>query len=145
LSALGHALKWAVSRSLRRVADAQRHMGNAYSNPQEHRAAVANYTRAIVLDPAYAYCYFSRGVLRWRELGEYEEAIRDFSTVLELRPDWADALFNRALAYKMSMRYEQAIADFEQYLEQGTDEFWLEATRRQLDELADTVAAGGEP
>jgi len=145
LSALGHALNWAVSRSLRRVADAQRHMGNAYSNRQEHRAAVANYTRAIVLDPTYAYCYFSRGVLRWRELGEYEEAIRDFSTVLELKPDWADALFNRALAFKMSTQFEKAVADFERYLEQGTDEFWLEATRRQLDELADLVAAGGEP
>jgi len=144
LSALRHALNWAVSRSLRRVADAQRHMGNAYSNRQEHRAAVANYTRAIVLDPAYAYCYFSRGVLRWRELGEYEEAISDFSMVLELEPDWADALFNRALAYKMSKRNENAVADFEQYLEKGTDEFWLEATRRQLDELADLAAAGGE-
>ena len=119
-------------------------MGNAYSNRQEHRAAVANYTRALVLDPAYAYCYFSRGVLRWRELGEHEAAISDFSTVLELEPDWADALFNRALAYKMSMRNEKAIADFEQYLEKGTDEFWLEATRRQLDELADMVTAGGE-
>jgi hypothetical protein len=43
------------------------------------------------------------------------------------------------------MHYEQAIADFEQFLEQGTDEFWLEATRNQLDELGETVAAGGEP
>lgn len=119
-------------------------MGNAYSNRQEHRAAVGSYTRAIILDPAYTYCYFSRGVLRWRELGEYEEAIKDFSTVLELDSRWADALFNRALAFKMSMQYDRAIADFERYLQEGTDEFWLEATRRQLDELADVVADGGE-
>jgi tetratricopeptide (TPR) repeat protein len=144
LSALRHALNWAVSRFLRRLADAQRHMGNAYSNRQEHRAAVGSYTRAIILDPAYTYCYFSRGVLRWRELGEYEEAIEDFSTVLELDPDWADALFNRALAYKMSMQYDQAIADFERYLQEGADPFWLEATRRQLDELGEAVAERGE-
>lgn len=119
-------------------------MGNAYSNRQEHWAAVGNYTRAIILDPAYTYCYFSRGVLRWRELGEYEEAIKDFSTVLKLDPDWAEALFNRALAYKLGMQYDQAIADFERYLQEGADEFWLEATRRQLDELGEVVAERGE-
>jgi tetratricopeptide (TPR) repeat protein len=133
-----------VSRFLRRLADAQRHMGNAYSNRQEHQAAVRNYTRAVILDPVYTYCYFSRGVLRWRELGEYEKAIEDFGTVLELDPHWADALFNRALAYKMSMQYEKAIADFERYLQEGTDAFWLDATRRQLNELADMLAERGE-
>ena len=116
-------------------------MGNVYSNRQEHRAAVGNYTRAIVLDPAYTYVYFSRGVLRWRELGEYEEAIEDLSRVLELDPGWAEAIFNRALAYKMNMQYEDAIADFERYLEEGSDQFWLESSQRQLDELGETMAA----
>ncbi len=143
MSALRHALNWAISRFLRRLADAHRHVGNANANLQEHRAAVGNYTRAIALDPAYTYAYFSRGVLRWRELGEYQAAIDDLSTVLELDPAWADALFNRALAHKMNMQYKEAIVDFERYLQEGTDEFWLDATRRQLDELADLVPASG--
>ena len=130
-----------MSRFLRRLADAHRHMGNAYGNRQEHRAAVGNYTRAIALDPAYTYAYYSRGVLRWRELGEYEAAIKDLSQVLELDPAWAEAIFNRALAYKMNMQYEDAIADFERYLEEGTDEFWLDSTRRQLAELVEMMAA----
>ena len=141
MSALQHAVNWAVSRFWRRWADARRHVGNAYYNLQEHRAAVGSYTRAIALDPAYTYAYFSRGVLRWRELGEYEAAISDFTTVLELDPAWAEALFNRALAHKMGMHYDAAIADFQRYLEEGTDEFWLEATRRQLEELAELVTA----
>jgi lipoprotein NlpI len=61
--------------------------------------------------------------------------------VLELDPTWADALFNRALAHKMQMQYKEAIDDFQRYLREGTDEFWLEATRRQLDELADLPPA----
>ena len=130
-----------MSRFLRRLADAHRHMGNAYGNRQEHRAAVGNYTRAIALDPAYTYAYYSRGVLRWRELGEYEVAIKDLSQVLELDPAWAEAIFNRALAYKMNMQYEDAIADCERYLEEGTDEFWLDSTRRQLAELVEMMAA----
>ena len=130
-----------MSRFLRRLADAHRHMGNAYGNRQEHRAAVGNYTRAIALDPTYTYVYFSRGVLRWRELGEYEEAIEDLSRVLELDPGWAEAIFNRALAYKMNMQYEDAIVDFERYLEEGRDEFWLDSARRQLEELGEMMAA----
>ncbi len=119
-------------------------MGNAYSNTQEHRAAVRVYTRAIALDPAYTYAYFSRGVLRWRELGEYEGAIEDLSRVLELDPSWAEAYFNRALAYKMDLRYEEAVADLERYLEEGSDPFWLESARRQMHELGSIVASNRE-
>lgn len=137
MGALRHGLNWAVSRFLRRLADAHRHVGNANHNLQEHRAAVGNYTRAIALDPTYTYAYFSRGVLRWREFGEYDAAIEDLTTVLELDPAWAEALFNRALAHKMNLQFEAAIADFQRYLEEGTDEFWLDATRRQLEELAE--------
>ena len=142
MSAIRHASNWAISRFLRRLADAHRHMGNAYGNRQEHRAAVGNYTRAINLDPAYTYCYFSRGVLRWRELGEYEAAIEDLSRVIELDPTWAEACFNRALAYKMNMQYDRAIADFQRYLEEGSDQFWLDAARRQLEELGEITAVG---
>lgn len=116
-------------------------MGNAYGNRQEHCAAVGNYTRAIALDPAYTYAYFSRGVLRWRELGEYEDAIKDLSRVIELDPAWTEALFNRALSYRMNMQYQEAIADLKRYLEVGTDEYWLESTRRQLAELGELMAA----
>lgn len=118
-------------------------MGNAYGNRQEHSSAVGNYTRAIVLDPAYTYCYFSRGVLRWRELGEYGAAIKDLSRVLELDPTWAEACFNRGLAYKMTGQYEDAIADFERYLAEGRDPFWLDAARRQLEELGEMTATSG--
>jgi tetratricopeptide (TPR) repeat protein len=115
-------------------------MGNAYSNQQEYRAAVGNYTRASILDPSYTYVFFSRGVLRWRELGEYEGAIKDLTRVLELDPGWTEAIFNRALAYKMNLQYEDAIADFERYLKEGTDEFWLESTRRQVADLRELMA-----
>ena len=118
-------------------------MGNAYGNRQEYHAAVGNYTRAIILDPAYTYCYFSRGVLRWRELGEYESAIEDLSRVIELDATWAEAFFNRALAYKMNLQFEDAIADFERYLEEGSDPFWLDSTRRQLEELGQMAAQSG--
>jgi tetratricopeptide (TPR) repeat protein len=97
--------------------------------------AVSNYTHAISLDPAYAQARFSRGILLWREFGQHERAIRDLTRVLELDPKWTDAYFGRAMARKMIGEHEGAIQDLQQYLEQETDDFWLDAAQGQLDEL----------
>jgi tetratricopeptide (TPR) repeat protein len=126
---------WLWSRFYRRLADAHRHFGNIYGDQTEHWAAVENYTRATVLDPAYAQAYYSRGVLYWREIGNYYRAIQDLTRVLELVPSWAEAHFNRAMAYRLRNEPDKAIADFEHYLAQGQDTFWLESAQRQILEL----------
>ena len=135
MAAITYAWNWLLSRFLRRLADAHRHFGNDYRNRKEYLAAVANYTRAVHLDPSYADAFFSRGVLYWRELGQYEPAIRDLTRVLELDPSYTKAYLNRGLAHKMRQETDKAIADFERYLEEGQDDFWLETARRQLAEL----------
>lgn len=137
LGAVKHAWNWTLSRLHRRVADAHRHFGNMYGNQQEHWAAVEHYTRATIFDPAYAQAYYSRGVLYWREIGNYYRAVQDLTQVLELAPDWAEAYFNRGLAHKLRNEREKAIADFERYLVEGKDEYWLDSARRQLAEIRD--------
>jgi tetratricopeptide (TPR) repeat protein len=117
------------------VADAHRHFGNLKSNRRDYELAVTNYTHAASLDPAYTQVWFSRGVILWREFGDHKGAIRDLTRVIKLDPTWADAYFNRAMARKMLGEYEDAIQDIQQYLEQEPEDFWLEAARRQLDEL----------
>jgi tetratricopeptide (TPR) repeat protein len=139
MSLFERSWKWVLSRLLVRLADAHRHMGNQYANAQEHRAAVGNYTRAIVLDPTYSQALFSRGLIYWRELRNYDRAIEDLSRVLELDPGWAEAYFNRAIAYRMRGEPESAISDLERYLAEGSDPFWLESAARQLDELRGDV------
>lgn len=133
---------WLWSRFLRRLADAHRHFGNQYSNRSEYQAAVGNYTRALRLDPCYTEALYSRGVLYWREMGRCESAIQDLSRVLELDPSWAKAYLNRGLAYKMQQEHSRALADFERYLEEGQDDYWLEAARRQLAELREGMGDG---
>ena len=119
----------------RRLADAHRHFGNLYGNQQEHWAAVEHYTRATIYDPDYAQAFYSRGVLYWREIGNYYRAIQDLSQVLKLDPTWAEAYFNRGLAYKLHDERPKAIADFQRYLAEGQDAYWLDAAQRQLEEL----------
>lgn len=139
MNAIKRSWNWVCSRFLRNLADAHRHFGNEYGNRQEYQVAVNNYSRAIARDPQYAQPYYSRGVLYYRELGEYESAVQDLTRAIELRPSWGRAYFNRGLAYKMLGEFDRAIADLERYLEIGQREFWLEAARRQLAELASRV------
>jgi tetratricopeptide (TPR) repeat protein len=140
LDRLKKAWNWTRSRYYRRLADAHRHFGNLYGNQLEHWAAVEGYTRATALDPTYAEAFYSRGVLYWREIDNPYRAVQDLTRVLELVPTWAEAYFNRGMAHKLRNELDRAMADFEQYLALGTDEFWLESARRQIDELQEELA-----
>ncbi len=117
-----------------------RHWGNSNTDLAEHELAVDDFTRAIACDPNYAAAYFSRGVLYWRELRNMYRAIRDLTRVLELDPGCAEALFNRAIAHQMRGDHAEAIADFQLYLQEGHDSFWLDSAARQLDLLQQVVA-----
>jgi tetratricopeptide (TPR) repeat protein len=115
--------------------DTHRYFGNKYGDLQAYWSAVEDYTRAIVLDPSYAEPYYSRGVLYWREIGNYHRAIQDLTRVIALDPARFEAYFNRGLAYKLHKQPDEAIADLEHYLTIGRDRYWLEAAGRQLAEL----------
>jgi tetratricopeptide (TPR) repeat protein len=128
---------WILSRFYRRLADAHRHFGNLYGSREEYWSAVENYTRATLRDPSYTEAYYSRGVLYWREIGNHQRSIQDLTRVLELDPSWTEAYFNRGLAHKLRNEVDKATADFQRYLAEGTDDFWLEAARRQLAELSE--------
>src|SRR5512136_1410327 len=121
--------------------ETHRHFGNTSgSDLAEHQLAVNDFSRAIELDPEYAEAYFSRGVLYWRELRNAYRAIRDMTRVLELAPQRAEALFNRAMAYQIRGDHEQAIADLEQYLVEGSNSYWRESAERQLGLLREISA-----
>jgi len=55
--------------------------------------------------------YYNRGVSAY-EKGEYDEAIRDYSRAIELKPNDADYFNNRGLCYKRIGNNLQAISDF---------------------------------
>jgi lipoprotein NlpI len=74
-------------------------------------------------------------VLYWREIENYYRSIQDLTKVLELDPTWSLAYLNRGLAHKLRNEPEKAISDFRRYLEEGTEQFWIDAAQRQLAEL----------
>jgi hypothetical protein len=87
--------------------------GIAYHRKGEHDLAIADFARAIRLDPKNAVNYNNRGFAYSRK-GEYERAIADLDQAVRLDPKLADAYDNRGEAYNGKGEYDLAIADFDQ-------------------------------
>jgi len=69
--------------------------------------AVANYSRAIELDPSFAEAYNGRGIT-YEAIQRADLAISDYDAAIRLKPDYSEAFYNRALACRKSGRFDQA-------------------------------------
>ena len=61
------------------------------------KSAIADYDRAIEINPDYAKAYTNRGKAKYK-LGDYHGAIADYDRTIELKPDYAKAYYNRGEA-----------------------------------------------
>jgi len=89
--------------------------GRAYSLLDQPIRAIADYDRAIRVDPQYELPYHNRGVA-YDKLKDYDRAIADFNRALAIKPDLAVAYEGRGAAYSHQGEYEKAIADFDRAL-----------------------------
>jgi len=67
--------------------------------------------------------------------GEYEEAIVELSKAIELDPEYADAYYNRGLAYNRSGEVAKAISDYEKCIELSDDPEVAKLVQELLDKL----------
>ena len=67
--------------------------GVSKGNLKDYYGAIADYTKAIELNPDYADAYYNRGNAK-RSLKDYYVAIADYTKAIELNPDYADAYYN---------------------------------------------------
>ena len=72
--------------------------------------AVADYTRALQINPNYAGAYYGRGVA-YRHLAKYPEAIADYTHALQINPKFAYAYYSRATVYYILLDWAHAISD----------------------------------
>jgi tetratricopeptide (TPR) repeat protein len=59
--------------------------------------------------------FFARGVAQY-ERSQWEQATRDYSRALDLKPGWGAAYLGRGVAYAAAGQTERAIADYSQAL-----------------------------
>ena len=69
------------------------------------------------------------------ELGNYEDAISYFTRALTKSPSYYEALFNKALAEERARHYDQAKQDWEQFINQSSDDSWKSEARIHLNSL----------
>jgi len=90
--------------------------GNSYFDQRQYDLAIANYTKAIVLDPQYIKAYYFRGLI-YNEISTYDLAIADYTKLVELKPNGAEYYLTRAYMYKSIGENALASADENSALE----------------------------
>lgn len=89
--------------------------GMAFSVRNDYEQAIANFDRALALDPLYAGAYLLRGIA-FSTRNDYERAIADFDQVLALDARATFAYAHRGIAFWKRKDAQQAIADFDRAL-----------------------------
>lgn len=96
--------------------------------------AIADCTRAIqsgrYTGHALALKFSNRGV-EWRIKGDYERAISDYDDAIRLDPDYADAYYNRCIAYNRQRKFDLALPDCNQAIALGPGANTLNATGQE--------------
>ena len=90
--------------------------GKTKLNQSQYEAAIADFDKAIQLNPDFAKVYNNRGNAK-NKLEKYESAIADFDKAIQLNPDFARVYNNRGNAKNKLEKYESAITDFDKAIQ----------------------------
>jgi tetratricopeptide (TPR) repeat protein len=105
---------------------------------RDNREAMADFDRAIALDPRCADAYAARAHLH-NFYGDYNEAFEDANRALELDPKLFEAYRERAMVYLDRENAAQAIADFDRSLQlrpgQPDTLYWRGVAKEMLGDL----------
>jgi tetratricopeptide (TPR) repeat protein/SH3-like domain-containing protein len=125
-----------------RFADAYNNRGAARYEKGDYDGAIADYTLALKdvisylesessqtpdnkprykdINPVFAKVYINRGSA-WHHKGNYNRAVADYTTALEIQPRSARAYINRGIALSQIRDYGLAVSDYEKALEINPD------------------------
>jgi protein-tyrosine-phosphatase len=96
--------------------------------------ALADFDRAIELDPEYAWLTVERGET-YRLMERYDDALADFNRAIELDPDQPWAIGRRGETYRLMERYDDALADFNRAIELDPSDDGYAAARAEIHRL----------
>ncbi|HXI09549.1 MAG TPA: tetratricopeptide repeat protein [Thermodesulfobacteriota bacterium] len=84
--------------------------GLAYRKLKDYPAALADFDRALSINPGFYYSYVNRGLVRG-DMSEFDAAIADFGRAVSLKPDYAEAYYYRAIAEFNKGLFPEVFAD----------------------------------
>ncbi|UKO98747.1 tetratricopeptide repeat protein [Nostoc sp. UHCC 0870] len=86
--------------------------GILYYELKKWDLAIADYDKAIAINPELALAYINRGIL-YQELKKWDLAIANYDKAIAINPELADAYYNRGILYKELKKWDLAIADYD--------------------------------
>lgn len=95
--------------------------GREYLNKSKYDEAIAEFTKAVELDPKYQIVYYYLGVV-YSDKKDYDNAIANLSKAVELDPEDDFAWYDRADVYLKKGEYALAISDYTKVLELDPDD-----------------------
>jgi tetratricopeptide (TPR) repeat protein len=113
LPALFGVIFWFMNRAEKTRKVAMPHFDSARVHHEANNldAAVADYSKAIEIDPKFADAYVNRAIA-FRNKGEPQNAIADYSKVIKMDSKSALALFSRGTTFQQIGQLDAAISDF---------------------------------
>jgi tetratricopeptide (TPR) repeat protein len=92
--------------------------GVAWYQKKDYDKAIADYTKAIEINPQSAEAYYNRGIA-WYDKGNNEKAIADYTKVIAINPKDAEAYDSRGDAWEKKGNHAKAKADYAKAKELG--------------------------
>lgn len=110
--------KVAREREARKRIEAANYTNRAIilSNQGDFSRAIANFNKALELNPELVEAYLGRGVARDKQ-DDLDGALADYDQVIALNENFPVVYFNRALVYKKKGDLKEAIINGEKFLE----------------------------
>jgi len=98
----------------------RRWRGETYENMERYDEALADFNRAIELDPEDARVIADRGEI-YMLMERDDDALTDLSHAIEIEPDNAIMIVKRGVIYQLRKQYDDAVTDFNRAIELQPD------------------------
>jgi tetratricopeptide (TPR) repeat protein len=97
--------------------DVSYYLAMYYQETGVYDEAIKIYEGLLLKDPEFYYALYNIGYINLVYLKDYPKAVEYFTKVIEQKPDYTDAWYNRGFAWEMQKNVENSQQDYKKALE----------------------------